>query len=58
MSPEVDAVIQEAKKYRIKLEVSSKTQRPDWDDYEYFKHKLHAVNGYGYEGKLAEALRL
>lgn len=56
MKPEVDAVIQEAKRYRLTLE--GKSQRPDWDDYEYFKHKLHAVDGYGYEGKLAQALRL
>lgn len=56
MKPEVDTVIQEAKKYRLTLEAESR--RPDWDDYEYFKHKLHAVDGYGYEGKLAQALRL
>lgn len=29
-----------------------------WNDYEYFKHKLHFIRAYGYERELADALHL
>lgn len=49
-------VLEEAAQFRN--ECKQRGTHPDWNDYEYFKHKLIDYGYFGYESKLADALDL
>lgn len=56
MKEAAEKILIEARKYAESL--CNVRKRASWSDYERFKTMLHSADCYGYEGQLAQILKL